>query len=140
MRVIHLIAFAGLTTALGGPAQAQGSQPPAATAPAASPSLYMIRLRPGPSYRPNVPLLQQDLREHGRYMQELVTRGVILVAGPTMTESGGLVLLRAGNIEEARALMLADPAIRSGLFVGEVSDWRPFFDPGNRFRAAPSQP
>lgn len=139
MRVIHLIVMTGLATAFFGPLQAQPAQAPAASTPASG-GLYMIRLRAGPAYRPDVPLLQQDLREHGRYMQELAGRGVILVAGPTNAVSGGLVLLRAASIEEARAMMLADPAIQSGLFVGEVSDWSPFFDPGNRFRVAPSQP
>ena len=139
MRVIELIVLAAIAAA-GSPAHAQTSQPPAATAPAPAGGLYMIRLRAGPAYRPGVPLLQQDLREHGRYMQALAGRGVIVAAGPTMAESGGLVLLRAASIEEARALMQADPAIQSGLFVGEVSDWNPAFDPGNRFRAAASQP
>lgn len=134
--------IAALVAAGTWPVHSHAQEPaPAATsrqnaqAPAAAPILYLIRYRPGPSYRHDRPLLQQDLRAHGAYMQDLTRRGVILAAGPTLTETGGLVLLRVTSIKEARAAMHADPAVRSGIFIGEVSDWQPFFDPGARFRS-----
>lgn len=112
----------------------QPSQGPGAGgATVRAPTVYMVRYRPGPSYRPGVPLLKQDLRAHGAYIAELVGRGIIIAAGPTMVEAGGLVLLRARDLEDARAAMEADPAVRSGIFTGELSDWRPLFDPAGRF-------
>lgn len=139
MRVSCWIGAAAVIFGLPAPAIAQTDPAPRAEQSAPAPGLYMIRLRPGPAYRHGTPLLQQDLREHGRYMRDLVQRGVILLADPTIAESGGLIVLHSASIEQARAHMLADPAIRSGLFVGEVSDWAPAFDPGRRF-AAPSPP
>jgi uncharacterized protein len=126
-----LLAAQAAAHAQGDPVSAD--KPAARATPSQAPALYMIRYRPGPSYRPGTPLLKQDLREHGKYMQGLAKRGVMIAAGPTLAEPGGLVLVQAASLEEARALMQNDPAVRSGIFVGEVSDWRPMFDPGGRF-------
>jgi uncharacterized protein YciI len=124
-----------LMTAQTAQAQVSGATgtKPAAIAGA---SLFLIRYRPGPGYRHGTPLLRQDLREHGAYLGDLARRGVVLAAGPTMLEEGGLVLLRAADVEAVRKVAQDDPAVRSGVFVGEVSDWRPMIDPGGMFSAA----
>lgn len=141
MRMSVLAVLAALACASAPPALAeeQATDRGAVSAREGQP-IFMIRYRPGTAYRPETPLLQQDLRAHGRYMQELTQRGIILAAGPTMAEPGGLVLLQAADMAEARALMMADPAVRSGLFLGEISDWRPAFDPGARFGSRREQP
>lgn len=119
-------------SAAGGDDSAQGSTVP--TALADSPSVYMVRYRPGPSYEQDKPLLKQDLRDHGAYMAKLARDGTVIAAGPTMAELGGLVLVEVKDLAAAQAVTEADPAVRSGIFTAEVSDWRPVFDPGNRFK------
>lgn len=84
--------------------------------------MYAIVYRAGPSWKPGAPMEQQGLRDHFYYLEDLHARGVILLAGP-LGSDGGLVLLRARDQSEADRLMAADPAVGSGLFVGEA---RPF--------------
>jgi hypothetical protein len=38
-----------------------------------------------------------------------------------------LALIRAPNVEEARALLAADPAVTSGIMTCEILRWRPRF-------------
>jgi hypothetical protein len=38
-----------------------------------------------------------------------------------------MAIVRAANIEEARALLREDPAIVSGIFTGDVEGWAPRF-------------
>jgi hypothetical protein len=40
---------------------------------------------------------------------------------------GGIIILRAANKDEAAAVMAQDPGIVSGMFVGELLAWTPFF-------------
>lgn len=37
------------------------------------------------------------------------------------------------DLAAARTHMLEDPAVAVGIFTGEVSDWRPMFDPEKLF-------
>ena len=97
------------------------------------PQLYVIRYRPGPNYDTKRPLLKQDLSAHGKFIADLVRKRVIIAAGPTLDQPGGLVLLRARDLAAARTHMLDDPAVAAGIFVGEISDWRPAFDPDKLF-------
>jgi uncharacterized protein YciI len=95
--------------------------------------LYLIRYHPGPKYDAARPLLKQDLRAHAAFVADLVRRKVIIAAGPTLDEPGGLVLLRAPDLSAARGHMSRDPAVAAGIFLGEVTDWQPVFGPDKVF-------
>lgn len=104
-----------------------------AKAPATA-KLFAIVYEPGPVWRRGLPLSEQNLGEHGQYMRRLAADGVLILAGPLMTSEGGLVILRADDLDSARALMDADPAVQKGQFVGTVSEWRPAIDPAARLK------
>ncbi|MBY8820874.1 YciI family protein [Sphingomonas colocasiae] len=89
-------------------------------------SLFAIVYRPGPAWKAGVPMAQQGLGEHARYMKRLVDEGVIHTAGP-LGADGGLVLLHARDLAAAQSLMAADPAVLAGLFAGEVRPFAPRF-------------
>lgn len=113
--------------------QSRPQQNPGA-AKAQSPLVYMVRYRPGPNYRPEKSLLEQDLREHGKYMSDQTVVGVIIAAGPTFDQAGGLVLISVENLAEAQSFVRNDPAVAAGIFAGEITDWRPVFDAKSIFR------
>lgn len=108
--------------------------PDAATKAPTTAKLFAIVYEPGPVWKRGLPLAEQNLGEHGRYMRRLAADGVLILAGPLMTSEGGLVILRADDLKAARALMDADPAVRKGQFVGTVSEWRPAIDPAARLK------
>lgn len=100
-----------------------------ADAPSALPqarALYAILYRPGPAWREGLPMEKQDLRPHGLYYRGLLTEGR-LHAGGRLGENDGLAIIWAADEAEARGILLNDPAITMGVFVGDVRLWRPRF-------------
>lgn len=94
----------------------------------AGPSLFVVLYKQGPAWKAGVPMKQQDaIGPHYKYMKQLFEDGVILDAGPTLDEPGGVVILRAQDLASAEAIMRADPSVSSGMFVGEVHTWSPSF-------------
>jgi uncharacterized protein YciI len=61
--------------------------------------------------------------EHFGYLKRLTDRGIVLLAGRTLntdSSSFGIVIFRAVDEAEARSIFEADPAVRAGVFKGEV--------------------
>lgn len=114
-----LIAAAVLMLA-GAPALAQT---PATT-------IYVITYKAGPTWKPGVPMAKQAIGTHAAYMRKLHAEGRMYAAGPTLDIDGGVILLKAADLKEAQGVMAADPAVATGLFVGEVREWRLAFSSG----------
>jgi uncharacterized protein len=106
-----------------------GAQSPAQAAPAAAAprQLFLFLYRPGPAWRAGVPMRQQDLRAHGAYHARLVREGRSVAGGGYVGEEGGMAIVRAASLAEARAMLAADPAIENGVFVAELRQWLPRF-------------
>jgi uncharacterized protein YciI len=91
-------------------------------------SLFVLVYRQGPAWKAGEPMRAQTaIGAHGAYMKRLFGEGRSFAAGPTTDAPGGVVILRASSLEEARALMAADPGVSSGMFMGEVHAWTPVF-------------
>lgn len=106
----------------GMPAPAQPE--PGAAAPR---QLFLFLYRPGPAWRAGRPMREQDLRAHGAYHAQLLREGRSFAGGGYVGEEGGLAIVRAADLAEARAMLAADPAIRSGVFAAELRQWAPRF-------------
>ena len=48
-----------------------------------------------------------------------------------------MAIVRAASMAEAKALLAADPAIQSGVFVAEIREWRPRFHSDSPIVEAP---
>lgn len=57
-------------------------------------------------------------------MLALYQRGAMRMAGGFSDDSGGAVVLNVSDMESAKAIADADPAVTSGLFVYELRPWR----------------
>lgn len=114
------LALAGMQS----PAAAPAPPPPSLEQPR---QLFLFLFRPGPAWRAGVPMPQQDLRDHGAWHARLVREGRSVAGGGYVGEDGGMAIVRAANRAEAEAMLAADPAIRNGLFVAELRQWRPRF-------------
>lgn len=89
--------------------------------------LFLFQYSRGPAWREGVPMREQGLAPHGAYMQQLQNEGRLFAGGGYASDDGGMAVVVCANIEEARALLAADPAITSGIFVAELRHWRPRF-------------
>ncbi len=77
---------------------------------------------------------REVVREHGDWLQARYAEGRVVFAGRCYDGPFGLVVLDAGNEEEARRLMGQDPSIRAGV---QRADLYPFhYVSGPRTRPA----
>ncbi len=67
------------------------------------------------------------MSEHAGYLKGLLDEGKLVLAGPALGPVFGVAVLEATDEDEARAIMAADPAVRSGLQTAELSPFRVSF-------------
>jgi uncharacterized protein YciI len=85
---------------------------------------YVVLVKRGPRWVAGKPVEEQALGNHGRYLQAQMTRGALQFAGRFLDDSGGLILYKARDEQEVRAIAEPDPGVMSGILAIE---WiRPF--------------
>jgi len=99
-----------------GSAALQAEAPPART--------YLVVYKQGPAWPGGDPMNHPALKEHGRYILGLHVKGSLKLAGPFLDVTGGAAAFQAADDEAAKAVVAADPAVTSGIFVAEVHSWR----------------
>jgi len=73
---------------------------------------YVVILKPGPNWIQGKSASEQPLLEHGRYLQGLMNRGSLQLAGPFLDNtSGGMILLNVTDGSEARYIVEHDPGV-----------------------------
>ena len=85
---------------------------------------YVVLLKRGPKWVAGKPAGEQALGNHGRYLQEQMTKGALQLAGPFLDDSGGLILYNARDEAEVRAIAEHDPGVVGGILA--VESIRPF--------------
>jgi uncharacterized protein YciI len=74
------------------------------------------------------PAEQALAAQHWAYSMQLLTEGVIVFAGRTLTRDGdsfASVVIRAASPEAAQSIMEGDPAVADGLFRGRLFPYQP---------------
>jgi uncharacterized protein len=99
----------------------------AASAAAAAQPFFLLIYSPGPAWKPGVPVARQALAPHGKYMQSLAADGRLVAGGPLLDADGGMAILHAADLDAARAILAADPAVQAGIMKAEVHAWAPAF-------------
>ena len=84
---------------------------------------YLITYSAGPAFLSGKPLGEQPLKEHFAYMLDLHRRGVLRMAGGFGDNSGGAAFVDAANIDEARQIAEADPAVKTKVFSYQLQQW-----------------
>jgi uncharacterized protein len=102
---------------------AEVPQPAGPITPAAKLPTYLVVYRPGPGWLQGKPLSAQPLKEHGQYMLDLYRRGTLRLAGGFRDGTGGAVLFEADSDASAQAIVAADPAVVSQVFIYELHPW-----------------
>jgi uncharacterized protein len=60
---------------------------------------------------------------HAAHLAQLDDAGKLVLAGPIPERAGGLIVLRAGSLAEARAIAEEDPLVRGQYQTYEVGTW-----------------
>jgi uncharacterized protein YciI len=105
---------------------------PAQTAQATPNALFIVTYSPGPAWEAGKPMPRQKLGGHLTHMKALFAAGRIFAAGGFTDDGteGGMMILRAANIDEARRTVAEDASVQAGVFVATVRAWTPSFDSG----------
>lgn len=91
---------------------------------------FLYRIQPArPEMLSQGPTPEEEaiVSEHFAYLQGLVARGVVLLAGRTLNTdvtSFGIVIFQAESQAAAQAVMENDPAVRQGVMRAELFPYR----------------
>jgi len=103
-----------------GPAQWPKSDPPK---PAPKKNHFAIFLQPVRAKFVETMTKEEGeaIGRHFARLKQLTEAGMVVMAGPTDSEPPrGLVIVEAATIEEARKVLDEDPAVKAGVFKGEI--------------------
>ncbi|HKZ43715.1 MAG TPA: YciI family protein [Anaerolineales bacterium] len=64
------------------------------------------------------------MQEHYNYLKAGVKSGQVVIAGPCMDNSFGLVIFKAENENAANAFMMADPSIKKNIMIAELHPFK----------------
>ncbi|MBN2550207.1 MAG: hypothetical protein JXB15_13675 [Anaerolineales bacterium] len=67
---------------------------------------------------------QAAMEAHFEYLQKAASEGVVLLAGPCLDETFGLVIFRAENEQAALSFMHNDPSVRCNVMMAELHPLR----------------
>lgn len=91
-----------------------------AAASAGTESQFIIRLKPS---RPEGGATEEEkakIVQHFEYLQELFSRGKLILAGMALDDFAAVVIIRAGDRLEAERIMAGDPAVGANVFLAEL--------------------
>lgn len=85
-----------------------------------------VILKTGANKTSNKDSIQKAFGGHMQNINRLVKEGKLIIAGPfgkNDKQFRGLFVLKTKGIEEAKALLQTDPAVKEGLLDYEIYDW-----------------
>jgi uncharacterized protein YciI len=72
------------------------------------------------------PTLEEDIimEEHFQYLKQATEAGIVLLAGPCLDKTFGIIVFLAGNDEAAQAFMFNDPSVKKNVMMAELHPMR----------------
>jgi uncharacterized protein YciI len=64
------------------------------------------------------------MEKHFAYLKQAAEAGTVLLAGPCLDDTFGLVILRAGDDAAANTFMLNDPSVKANVMMAELHPMR----------------
>lgn len=86
--------------------------------------IYMVRPTRADFLETRTPAEDRIVAQHFDYLTELLHASKLVLAGPCLDGAFGIVVLKAVDEPEARALMGSDPAVAAGVFSAELHPFR----------------
>lgn len=86
--------------------------------------IYLIHpLREG-FYEQTTPTEDSVMEEHFQYLKKATEQGIVLLAGPCLDDTFGIIVLSAKTDEAARAFMFNDPSVKNNVMMAEIHPLR----------------
>lgn len=64
------------------------------------------------------------MEEHFQYLKQATETGTVLLAGPCLDDTFGIIVFRAKDDEDALRFMLNDPSIKNNVMMAELHPLR----------------
>lgn len=61
--------------------------------------------------------------DHVNYMAAFMADKTLVIGGPFLDNSGGMMVCKTADLEEAKRIATEDPAVKAGLLNVEVKAW-----------------
>lgn len=91
-----------------------------------SPKIVLVIFhKPGPNWKQGVDFRDQaGVFDHVAHYQKWQSEGKLLLGGPYLDNSGGMMVTIPGTKQtDVEAFAAADPAVKSGLLIYEIKNW-----------------
>ena len=82
--------------------------------------IYLIHPLRHEFFENPTPQEEAAMDEHYEYLKKATAEGTVLLAGPCLDETFGVVVLSAESEAAARAFMLNDPSVKSNVMMAEL--------------------
>jgi uncharacterized protein YciI len=86
--------------------------------------IYLIHPYRHEFYDSPTPEEERVMEAHFEYLKQATEAGVVLLAGPCLDHTFGLIVFRAANEEAANAFMFADPSVKQNVMAAELHPMR----------------
>jgi uncharacterized protein YciI len=86
--------------------------------------LYLIHPFRDGFYKQPTPEEDAAMQAHFQYLQKASEEGSVILAGPCLDDTFGLVVFHAENEEAARAFMFNDPSVKANVMMAELHPFR----------------
>ena len=64
------------------------------------------------------------MEAHFQYLKKASEEGIVILAGPCLDDTFGLVIFHAENEDAARAFMFNDPSVKANVMMAELHPFR----------------
>jgi uncharacterized protein YciI len=82
--------------------------------------IYLIHPLRHAFYDNRTPFEDQMMEAHYHYLKQATLEGTVLMAGPCLDETFGVVVIQAETDAAAREFMLNDPSVSSNVMMAEL--------------------
>lgn len=82
--------------------------------------IYLIRPSRSGFFQQSTPDEERTMAEHFEYLKKATIQGTVILAGPCLDETFGLVIIQAEDETAARAFMLDDPSVKANVMRSEL--------------------
>ena len=66
---------------------------------------------------------EEIIRKHVYFLRELDKQGKLVMCGPFSDGKGGMLILKADSLEEAKTIAVKDPFVQAGVRCFDVRGW-----------------
>ena len=86
--------------------------------------LYLIHPFRDGFFEQPTPEEESVMEEHFQYLKQAAEDGIVLLAGPCLDDTFGLIVFRSENDDAAQSFMFNDPSVKKNVMMAELHPMR----------------